>query len=830
MKGSSKTITKRALFGSVLACLLCVTLLVGTTFAWFTDTAVSKGNRIASGSLDMELSFKTVTNGTPSQNWEDVNNKEDILDPNALYEPGYLSLTYFKVKNAGTLAFKYQLALLKESERSSVNVRGDEFKVSDHLVFRFVKLTDSTAITKTQVENGAAVSREDTLALIGQDRKLGFENATMVNAVLTKQTADDTASDIIALVVYMPETVGNEAMYDYDHDAPELKLDIRAVATQYSSETDSFDQYYDQKAYSPDWNVYQYIKGDIANGLSAYDSNGTEVVNVTGHSANVTMTVYECNEPANMTVVSGTTYKSYDISVKDDSGSTPGGTYTVKMFVGTGLPNLTLYHNGTPANTDPAVSDISYDSTTGYVTFKTTSFSPFTAASTGVGARIGETYYQTVNEAFDAIKSGSAENGSTIVLTAKMNTVNNSLRVISSKYAVLDLNGCTIVANINNAIQNEGTLTIKDSSPKGTGLATNGGSVEMDTDSDGTLTFINNTGTLNIEDGKISSVVNNTVLNARLQTIYNNSGVLNISGGEIIAKNEKHDPLDSGAVYGIYNSGSPDKVGKLNMTGGTLSVSAVYGSAYGINNWLTTDVNISNAKINVALNGSQCYGIYVASKTNPNNRECKSFILDNVTIKCSNSVPSEMEFRSNYVKAVSLADKINIVSIKNVRIEAVGKDCAASGISDSSYGMENYEINADSEKNTINVVSNRTADGINISDYSTTTAELEKLIKNTKIVASVKNSTTAKQPATVMIIRNNPPIRFTIASCDMYAESDNYSANGIWNHNSAEITFGSGNTLELVAPNGSASMSYNVNFNTVGSYSVNTGNHKVWSN
>ena len=47
--------TKSALFTSVVAILLCCTMLLGTTFAWFTDTATSSGNRIQAGTLDVDL-------------------------------------------------------------------------------------------------------------------------------------------------------------------------------------------------------------------------------------------------------------------------------------------------------------------------------------------------------------------------------------------------------------------------------------------------------------------------------------------------------------------------------------------------------------------------------------------------------------------------------------------------------------------------------------------------------------------------------------------------------------------------------------------------------
>ena len=67
MKGKldmNKKSTKRALLTSVLALAVCVTMLIGTTFAWFTDSASSNNNKIQAGKLDVEL---YMWNGTDSK-------------------------------------------------------------------------------------------------------------------------------------------------------------------------------------------------------------------------------------------------------------------------------------------------------------------------------------------------------------------------------------------------------------------------------------------------------------------------------------------------------------------------------------------------------------------------------------------------------------------------------------------------------------------------------------------------------------------------------------------------------------------------------------------
>ena len=53
-----KNSTKRSLLASVLALVMCVSMLVGTTFAWFTDTASTGVNKIQAGTLDVALEMK----------------------------------------------------------------------------------------------------------------------------------------------------------------------------------------------------------------------------------------------------------------------------------------------------------------------------------------------------------------------------------------------------------------------------------------------------------------------------------------------------------------------------------------------------------------------------------------------------------------------------------------------------------------------------------------------------------------------------------------------------------------------------------------------------
>ena len=70
---NTKKATKRALLTSVMALVMCVVMLVGTTFAWFTDTASTGVNKIVAGNLKVDLEYAKAWDeeGAPIA-WENV--------------------------------------------------------------------------------------------------------------------------------------------------------------------------------------------------------------------------------------------------------------------------------------------------------------------------------------------------------------------------------------------------------------------------------------------------------------------------------------------------------------------------------------------------------------------------------------------------------------------------------------------------------------------------------------------------------------------------------------------------------------------------------------
>ena len=123
-----KNAARSALFTSIISLLLCVSMLVGTTFAWFTDSVTSANNIIKSGNLDVEMYWADGTKAVPTDKtgWTDASTGA-IFDYD-LWEPGYTQVRHIKIANEGTLALKYKVSIVPPNV---VSLNCDGMEVSE---------------------------------------------------------------------------------------------------------------------------------------------------------------------------------------------------------------------------------------------------------------------------------------------------------------------------------------------------------------------------------------------------------------------------------------------------------------------------------------------------------------------------------------------------------------------------------------------------------------------------------------------------------------------------------------------------------------------------
>ena len=227
----SKNTTKRSLLASVFALVLCVAMLVGSTFAWFTDTATTGVNKIQSGKLDVKLMYSKDMN-----EWAEATDQTQLFNDNALWEPGHTEVVYLKIVNNGSLALKYETEFARNYRvTKGKNVLGNYFYVGDYLKV-------GTATT-----NAAFNSREDAWAAIAGSEKALQKGVQLTDGWTVLKAGEST--DPFAVVIYMPTTVGNEAnakSKSWVSTIYDLGLEVRA--TQATVESDSFDSNYDMDA------------------------------------------------------------------------------------------------------------------------------------------------------------------------------------------------------------------------------------------------------------------------------------------------------------------------------------------------------------------------------------------------------------------------------------------------------------------------------------------------------------------------------------------------------------------------------------------------------
>jgi len=361
---TKKNGTKRSLLMSAVALVLCFSMLFGSTFAWFTDSVTSSGNKIVAGNLDVDLyQWTSATASTEITNESAPifgganslaaqNNNADTL-----WEPGKTQVAYLSIKNEGNLALKYKV---------SVNVVNPDGGKDLYKVMKYAIVPNATYGTVSAWTAGTAV--------------VPGVNATTANDV--SMNAGD--EHFFALVIHMDETATN----DYQNGA--VEFDIKVEATQMTAESDSFGITYDQNAAYGDnvWpvrvNASEPVDGADNYVITLYDSINGDVVNANGKIAVVTVTdvalaaaateikvtIEETEDPAGLTIATDKASKTFDVKVEGINGQE---TVKVELFIGKDLTNVSLYHEGLPMDNGA----YSYDPNSGWVTFHSATFSPF---------------------------------------------------------------------------------------------------------------------------------------------------------------------------------------------------------------------------------------------------------------------------------------------------------------------------------------------------------------------------------------------------------------------------------------------------------------------
>ena len=199
-----------------LALTLCLLILwgilgTGASLAWFADTSPEINNIFHVADFDLVVSHR-LTDGK----WEEVDGQTKIFDEKALYEPGYIQVVYLQVKNNGSVPFKFYTAINVNDCDVATNLFGQQFFLQDYLKFGL-----ATADSEETMKNSIP-TREKAV----QIADMPLHNYDTETAILAPG-----ATKYIALIVRMPEEVGNVANYRGD-DVPKVELGVTVKADQ----------------------------------------------------------------------------------------------------------------------------------------------------------------------------------------------------------------------------------------------------------------------------------------------------------------------------------------------------------------------------------------------------------------------------------------------------------------------------------------------------------------------------------------------------------------------------------------------------------------------
>lgn len=365
--------TKRALLTSIMALVMCVVMLVGTTFAWFTDTATANVNTIKAGNLKLGLEMATAWDGSGNPTaWAEARGKtlsflrmkdDGTVEQNAdiLWEPGATyRLPELYVSNAGNLNLKYKVQITGiETNRTPTSTPNLNDVIDWTITYGGTNLSGSS----DEYVLNANESNKDVIKISG----------TMKTSA--NNDYQGLSIDGVAVTVYATQMTGeyDSSKNNYDEDAQYPVYAAAAVEVNASGET---------------INEVKLVSGEThSSGNPVAAATVPAGAKVDSGTTQLELVIEDAETPANFTV-SNTQIapKTLDISMNGLDAANDQ-LIKVEFYIEEGLQNVELFHNSSLMTACSALVDVDadqefyYDSATGLVTMLTKTFSPFTYTS-----------------------------------------------------------------------------------------------------------------------------------------------------------------------------------------------------------------------------------------------------------------------------------------------------------------------------------------------------------------------------------------------------------------------------------------------------------------
>lgn len=242
----NKKCTKSAFVISILSLVLCLSMLVGTTFAWFTKSVTSANNRILAGNLELSLYEYKSINEEP-KTWVDISNQTAPIFGDSELQPGATEVHYLKIENTGNLTFEYQINIVANVAEFTELANVVEVYTIDRDV-----TTEASLVNEFEGEEegfaGYMTSNDWSEKMTLKEFVQSFSGVSIENSSTRTGVLDPDQEErkvaYFAIALHLPNQLDNK------YNGMDLggTFDIQIVATQAPSESDSFDSNYDTEA------------------------------------------------------------------------------------------------------------------------------------------------------------------------------------------------------------------------------------------------------------------------------------------------------------------------------------------------------------------------------------------------------------------------------------------------------------------------------------------------------------------------------------------------------------------------------------------------------
>lgn len=364
--------TEKAMYLSIVSTLLCVAMLIGMTFAWFTSTVESSQNVITTASFDVDVLwsddistiYATSQSALESTKWHDLDKTSTITNNNSQpfnelsFLPGQEVVRYIAMYNKSAFDVKFDVSLRAITDNTTTS----DALLNALEIYTVVPVTANNPVTS------AAMTKQGTAAELQKPGDALTQVSSSVVAGITEANTEKVT--VMAISVKLPES------YSYS-DSQTVNFYIKVIASQWDVEHEEVSASYSTTGGT----VIRAPQATVTVPAGAKTVDNQPIAN----GDTLTLTVEPGEADSNLTVEAGNGTTTYEVNLTNQNNVKVKSDEGIIVELDIGIVELHgFYHNATALTAVDDVNSVTmnkyyYNQSTGIITFMTDSFSPFTA-------------------------------------------------------------------------------------------------------------------------------------------------------------------------------------------------------------------------------------------------------------------------------------------------------------------------------------------------------------------------------------------------------------------------------------------------------------------